>query len=193
MLNYKDIFPNNKKWIAEKKKINPEVFEELSKNQDPSFLLITCCDSRVAPLQMMGAEPGEVFIHRNIANIVNHDDPNCMAAIEYAIQYLNVKHVVVCGHYYCGGVIAAGDSTELDIIEPWIKPIRVMIEANKSTLVAIKDPDEQHRTLVRKHVLEQCKHVISSPPYQKAMKKKIAPQVHGWVLDLKSGEVVELT
>lgn len=192
MLSYKDIFENNKQWLAKKKKTNPVIFNELSETHDPDFLLITCCDSRVAPLQMIGANPGEVFIHRNIANIVNLNDPNCMAAIEYAVHYLGVKHIIVCGHYFCGGIIAANQKEKLDIIEPWIKPIRDVIETNQSSLLAIKDDTARHKALVEKHVLAQCANVISSPSYLKAIKNKISMEVHAWVLDLSSGEVIDL-
>lgn len=192
MLNYKDIFENNKKWVEKKTKSNPLIFNELSQNHDPDFLLITCCDSRVAPLQMIGAEPGDVFIHRNIGNIVNHKDPNCMSAIEFAVQSLGVKHIIVCGHYFCGAIIAANQKEKLDVIDPWIKPIRDVIDLNKSSLLAIQDDTARHKALVEKHVLMQCKNVVSSPSYQKAIKKKLSLVVHAWVLDLSSGKVIDL-
>lgn len=192
MLRYKDIFSNNQKWVAEKEKQDQNVFLKLSQDHNPDFLLITCCDSRVAPLQMMGAEPGEVFIHRNIGNIVNHNDPNCMSAIEYAIHYLGVKHVIVCGHYNCGAVIAADQKEKLPIIDSWIMPIRGVIKHNELFLRTKKNTQERHKAIVKMHVFRQCENVISSPSFQKALKSNIPIKIHGWVIDLESGKLVDV-
>lgn len=131
-MKIEDVFKNNQKWIAEKLAINPKYFEELSKGQAPEFLYIGCSDSRVTAEDIMGVQPGEVFVHRNIANLVNNIDLNVMSVVNYSVRHLKVNHVVVCGHYNCGGVKAAMQSVDLGILNPWLRNIRDVYRLHKN-------------------------------------------------------------
>jgi len=133
------VFENNKKWISEKLDVNPDYFSDLSKGQSPDILYIGCSDSRVTAEDLMGVSPGEVFVHRNIANMVISIDLNVMSVLNYAVNYLHVNHVVVCGHYFCGGVKAAMQSEDLGVLNPWLRNIRDVYRIHKSELNAIED------------------------------------------------------
>lgn len=190
-MNIKQIFANNKAWIAEKLKVNPEYFENLTLGQSPEILYIGCSDSRVSAEELMGAKPGEVFVHRNIANMVSNTDLSAMSVINYSISYLKVKHVVVCGHYYCGGVKAAMQSEDMGILNPWLRNIRDVYRIHRKELNAIDDDDLRYKRLVELNVQEQCVNIIKTADVQKAYKERMLT-VHGWIFDIQTGELIDL-
>lgn len=190
-MDIKNIFENNKKWITEKLKIDDNYFKNLSEGQNPDILYIGCSDSRVTAEELMGVQPGEVFVHRNIANMVPNTDLSSMSVINYAVTVLEVKHIVVCGHYYCGGVKAAMQSTDAGILNPWLRNIRDVYRLHIDELDAIKNTEEQYKRLVELNVQEQCINVIKTAEVQRAFKdRKI--DVHGWVFDIHSGKLIDL-
>ena len=192
MLSYDKIFENNKRWLEEKKRTDAEFFEKLSNGQTPKYLFIGCSDSRVTAEDLMGAEPGDVFVHRNIANLVPNNDSNSASVIEYAVNYLHVENIVVCGHYLCGGVKAAMESRDLGVLNPWLRNIRDVYRLHKTELNAIKDEKEKYNRLVELNVQEQCVNIIKMAVIQKSYLKDRIPQVHGWVFDVSSGRLIDL-
>jgi len=192
MPKYKQIFENNKKWVAEKKATNEMFFENLAKGQNPEYLYIGCSDSRVAAEELMGMQPGEVFVHRNIANLVSPDDLNARSVISFALENLKVKHIVVCGHYYCGGIEAAMKDKNMGIMNQWLKNIRDVYQSHKDELIAIENEDKKLNRLAELNVIEQCINVLRTKEVQKAYLETGFPIVHGWVFDMKSGELVDL-
>jgi len=192
MDSYKKIFENNKKWIAEKKATNEEFFENLSRGQNPEYLYIGCSDSRVTAEEMMGAEPGDVFVHRNIANVISNSDLNVMSVINFSVEHLKVKHIVVCGHYLCGGVKAAMQSKDLGILNLWLRNIRDVYRLHKKELNEIVDENLRYNRLVELNVEEQCLNVLKTATVQKSYIENKYPIVHGWVFDVKSGELIDL-
>jgi carbonic anhydrase len=191
MKNIDLIFENNKKWIAEKLAIDANYFENLSTGQHPEFLYIGCSDSRVTAEDLMGVQPGEVFIHRNIANLVNNVDLNVMSVINYAVRHLKVKHVVVCGHYNCGGVKAAMQPVDMGILNPWLRNIRDVYRTHKDELNAIENENERYNRLVELNVQEQCINLIKTAAIQEAYKER-GLTVHGWVFDIHTGKLIDL-
>jgi carbonic anhydrase len=185
------VFENNKKWIADKLSEKEDFFEELGKGQSPELLYIGCSDSRVTAEDLMGLGPGEVFVHRNIANMVISIDLNAMSVINYAVEHLRVKQVVVCGHYSCGGVKAAMQSADLGILNPWLRNIRDVYRTHKSELDAIENEDKKYDRLVELNVQEQCVNLIKTAVVQKAYRDRNL-KVHGWVFDVKTGKLIDL-
>lgn len=192
MTLYEQVFENNKKWIAGHEADNDDFFEHLSKGQTPEFLYIGCSDSRVTAEEMTGILPGQMFVHRNIANLVPNNDSSSASVIEYAINHLQVKHVVVCGHYFCGGVKAAMQAQDLGILNPWLRNIRDVYRLHKDELNAITDENKRYNRLVELNVEEQCFNVIKQAVYQKHYIKDGFPTVHGWVFDVASGKLIDL-
>lgn len=191
MSTIKQVFENNKKWIENKLAINENYFEELSIGQSPEFLYIGCSDSRVSAEEMMGVKPGEVFVHRNIANLVNNVDMNVMTVVNYAVKTLGVKHIVVCGHYNCGGIKAAMERQDLGILNPWLRNIRDVYRLHKDELNKIKDEKERYNRLVELNVQEQCINLIKTSAVQKAHFER-GLTLHGWVFDMHSGKLIDL-
>lgn len=189
---YENVFENNQKWIREHKATDKEFFEKLSKGQQPEFLYIGCSDSRVTIEELTGAGPGDIFVHRNIANVVSNTDLNAMSVIEYAVAHLEVDHVVVCGHYFCGGVKAAMQSADLGILNPWLRNIRDVYRTHQDELDAISDEDQRYKRLVELNVEEQALNVIKTAVVQQAYLKRGGPKVHGWVFDIQTGELIDL-
>lgn len=185
------IFENNRSWVNSKLTLDENYFENLSKGQSPEILYIGCSDSRVTAEELMGAKPGEAFVHRNIANMVSNLDLSSMSVINYAVVYLNVKHIVVCGHYYCGGVKAAMDSADLGILNPWLRNIRDVYRIHKKELSAIESEDEKYKRLVELNVQEQCINVLKTAEVQHAY-RTTGITVHGWVFDINSGKLIDL-
>lgn len=185
------IFENNKTWIAEKLSIDENYFENLSKGQSPEFLYIGCSDSRVTAEDLMGMQPGEVFIHRNIANLVNNVDLNVMSVLNYAVRHLKVKHIVVCGHYNCGGVKAAMQPKDMGILNPWLRNIRDVYRTHKVELNGIENEDARYNRLVELNVQEQCVNLIKTAAVQEAYKER-GISVHGWVFDIHTGKLIDL-
>jgi carbonic anhydrase len=190
-MKIEQIFKNNKEWIAEKLKADKDFFRNLRLGQNPDILYIGCSDSRVTAEEMMGAKPGEVFVHRNIANMVSNNDLSAMSVITYAINHLKVNHIIVCGHYYCGGVKAAMQSADYGILNPWLRSIRDVYRLHKKELDGIQDEDLKYKRLIELNVQEQCVNVIKTADYQKAYRDRHLT-VHGWVLDMESGELIDL-
>lgn len=190
-MNTKDILKNNEKWVAKKLHKDPEYFKNLAKDQKPEVLYIGCSDSRVTAEELMGATSGEVFVHRNISNVISNLDFSAMAVINYAVKHLEVKHIIVCGHYGCGGVLAAMESKDLGILNPWLRNIRDVYRMHKDELNAITNIDMRYRRLVELNVIEQCINVIKTADVQLA-NKEYGLTVHGWVFDMGTGKLVDL-
>ena len=189
---YKKIFENNKKWVAEKKNANSKFFEHLAKGQTPEILYIGCSDSRVTAEEMTGIAPGQMFVHRNVANLVPNNDNSSAAVVEYAVAHLHVKHIVVCGHYDCGGIKAAMKAEDLGVLNPWLRNVRDVYRLHKNTLVGIANQEERSKKLVELNVEEQCINVIKMAVLQKHYLEKGFPTVHGWVFDMHSGHLIDL-
>lgn len=185
------IFQNNEKWVAEKLAVNANYFDDLSKGQQPEFLYIGCSDSRVTAEDLMGVQPGDVFVHRNVANLVNNVDLNVMSVVNYAIRHLKVNHVVVCGHYNCGGVKAAMQPVDMGILNPWLRNIRDVYRLHKDELNAIEDTDARYNRLVELNVEEQCVNLIKTAAVQEAFRDR-GLIVHGWVFDIRTGKLIDL-
>lgn len=190
-MELKKIFENNQEWVQNKLDVDANYFENLSKGQSPEVLYIGCSDSRVTAEELMGASPGDVFVHRNIANMVPNTDLNAMSVIDYAVTHLKVKHVVVCGHYYCGGVKAAMESQDLGVLNPWLRNIRDVYRIHKAELNAIEDEEMRYKRLIELNVQEQCMNVIKTAQVQKASLEREF-SVHGWVFDIHSGKLIDL-
>jgi carbonic anhydrase len=185
------IFKNNQQWISEKLKTDKDYFKNLVTGQNPEVLYIGCSDSRVTAEELMGARPGEVFVHRNIANMVANSDLSAMSVINYAVSHLEVKHIVVCGHYYCSGVKAAMQSADLGILNPWLRNIRDVYRLHRNELDGIKDEEQRYMRLVELNVQEQCVNVLKTSDVQKAYKERNLT-VHGWVFDIRTGKLTDL-
>jgi len=190
-MHIEQVFANNEKWIQEKLSANKDYFNELAKGQAPEFLYIGCSDSRVTAEDIMGVQPGEVFVHCNIANLVNSVDLNVMSVLNYAVRHLKVNHIVVCGHYYCGGVKAAMQPSDLGILNPWLRNIRDVYRLHKEELNAINTEDERYNRLIELNVQEQCINLIKTAAVQQAHKER-GLLVHGWVFDIRSGRLIDL-
>ena len=185
------VFENNENWIANKLDLNPDYFSDLCKGQNPDILYIGCSDSRVSAEELMGLNPGEVFVHRNIANMVVNIDLNVMSVINYAVNHLKVNHVVICGHYFCGGVKAAMQAQDLGILNPWLRNIRDVYRTHATELNAITCDTNKYNRLVELNVEEQCINLIKTADVQKAYKSR-GLKVHGWVFDIKTGKLIDL-
>jgi carbonic anhydrase len=169
-----------------------DFFEKLASDHTPEYLYIGCSDSRVPANDIMGLDPGEVFVHRNIANVVANNDLNVMAVIEYAVAHLGVQHIVVCGHYNCGGVKAAMQPKDMGLLNPWLRNIRDVYRLHQAELDGIKNEHDRYNKLVELNVQEQAINVIKTAVVQKSYLEKKFPLVHGWVFDLETGELIDL-
>lgn len=192
MVSYEQIFENNRQWIAAKTATEKDFFEKLAQDQTPEYLYIGCSDSRVTAEELMGAQPGEVFVHRNIGNLVNSVDLNVMSVINYAVRHLGVKRIIVCGHYGCGGVKAAMQPMDLGILNPWLRNIRDVYRLHKEELGAIQDEAVRYDRLVELNVQEQCVNVIKTAAVQQHYMEEGFPLVHGWVFNMRTGKLIDL-
>lgn len=192
MTTYEEIFEKNREWVARMKASDQQFFDKLSEGQNPDFLYIGCSDSRVTAEDLMGLQAGEVFVHRNIANVISNTDLNVMSVINYAVAHLQVKHIVVCGHYQCGGVKAAMEPEDMGIINPWLRNIRDVYRLHSKELNSISDQEKRYMRLVELNVEEQCLNVIKTAVVQKSYLKQGFPVVHGWVFSVKTGELIDL-
>ena len=190
-MNLTKVFENNEQWIKDRLAVNPNFFTNLGKGQNPELLFIGCSDSRVSAEELMGLGPGDVFVHRNIANMVISIDLNVMSVVNYAVENLKVSHVVVCGHYECGGVKAAMQSADLGILNPWLRNIRDVYRIHKNELNAITEEDKKYDRLVELNVKEQCVNLIKTAAVQKAYRDR-GLKVHGWVFDVHTGKLIDL-
>lgn len=191
-MDFNTIFQNNERWIAEKLASNSDYFKNLAKGQKPEFLYIGCSDSRVTAEDLMGLQPGEVFIHRNVANQVIPTDNNINAVIQYAVEHLKVKHIIVCGHYECGGVNAALHPSDLGQLNSWLQTLRDVRRLHQQELEAITDEQKRFDRLVELNVFEQCMNIIKIDHVQKAWYKTGFPKIHGWVFDVRTGKLIDL-
>ncbi|MCB0699588.1 MAG: carbonic anhydrase [Chitinophagales bacterium] len=190
--SYEQVFENNKQWVERMKGSDADFFDKLAEGQQPEYLYIGCSDSRAPANQIMGLEPGEVFVHRNVANMVVNTDLNVMSVINYAVVHLKVKHIIVCGHYNCGGVKAAMTSQDLGILNPWLRNIRDVYRMYRKELDGIADEHDRYNRLVELNVIEQCTNVIKTAEVQQQYAANNFPVVHGWVFDLKTGLLKDL-
>lgn len=191
-MTFETVFKNNEKWVEEKLSLDPQYFEKLSKGQHPEFLYIGCSDSRVTAEDLMGVNPGEVFIHRNIANQVVPTDNNINAVIQYAVEHLKVKHIIICGHYECGGVKAALHPSDMGQLNSWLQTLRDVRRLHKAELESIKDEQQLFDRLVELNVQEQCMNVIKIDHVQRSWYKTGFPQIHGWVFNVRNGKLNDL-
>ena len=191
-MDFNKIFQNNEKWVAEKLALNPDYFNKLEKGQSPKLLYIGCSDSRVTAEELMGAKPGEVFIHRNVANLVVSTDNNLNAVVQYAVEHLKVKHIIVCGHYECGGVYAAMNPSDMGQLNSWLQVLRDVYRLHKTELDSIKDEKSRYDRLVELNVREQCINIIKIDHVQRAWYKTGLPTLHGWVFDVRTGKLIDL-
>ena len=189
---YKKILDNNKKWVENKLAISPNYFKNLADGQNPPLLWIGCSDSRVPANEIIGAEPGEVFVHRNIANMVVHSDMNMLSVLDYAVNALKVKHVIVCGHYGCGGVKAAMGNSSIGIIDNWIRHIKDVYRFHQKELDAIENEKERFNKFVEINVKEQVLDLAKTSIVQNAWNSGQELTLHGWVYGLNDGYVTDL-
>ncbi|MCZ8230358.1 carbonate dehydratase [Flavobacterium sp.] len=189
---YKKILDNNKEWVEQSLAKDPNYFQDLAKGQTPPLLWIGCSDSRVPANEIIGAKPGEVFVHRNIANMVVHTDMNMLSVLDYAVNVLKVKHVLVCGHYGCGGVKAAMSNSSIGIIDNWIRHIKNVYRLHNEYLDSIQDENKRFNTFVELNVKEQVFDLAKTSIVQSAWKNGQSLSLHGWVYGLNSGFVTDL-
>ncbi len=182
----------NKAWVQEKISINPDYFKEMAKDQTPEFLWIGCSDSRVPPNELTGTSPGELFVHRNVANLVIHTDLNLMSVVEYAVEQLKVKHIIICGHYGCGGIKAAMGNQSIGMINKWIRNIKDTYHVHGRELELIPSERDRFNRLVELNTIKQAKNLTHTSIIQKAWHRKQPLYIHGWVYALESGLVKEL-
>ena len=188
----KNLLENNKNWVASKLAIDPSYFEKLSNSQNPEYLWIGCSDSRVPANQITGTLPGDIFVHRNIANMVVHSDMNMLSVLSYAVEVLKVKHIIVCGHYGCGGVLAAMLNKQFGLIDNWLRHIKDVYRYHHKELDAIADETQRARRFVEVNVMEQVHDLCKTSIVQNAWKKKQPLHVHGWVYDIHDGIIKDL-
>jgi carbonic anhydrase len=189
---YKKLLENNKKWVESQLAIDSEYFKDLSKGQNPPLLWIGCSDSRVPANEIIGAKPGEVFVHRNIANMVIHSDMNMLSVLDYAVNVLKVKHVIVCGHYGCGGIKAAMGNDSIGIIDNWIRHIKDVYRLHNTYLDSIVDENERFNAFVELNVKEQVFDLAKTSIVQAAWRNGQDVTLHGWAYGLNSGFVTDL-
>lgn len=189
---YLKILENNRAWVAEKTKNDPDFFSRLASGQNPPLLWIGCADSRVPANEITGTLPGEVFVHRNIANMVIHSDMNMLSVLDYAVNVLKVRHVIVCGHYGCGGVKAAMGNTHIGLIDNWIRHIKDVYRLHQAELDAIKDENKRFERFVEVNVIEQVWDLAKTSIVQNAWKNRQNLWIHGWVYDIHDGLVKDL-
>lgn len=192
MSSLQHLFDNNSEWAANIKKKHPNFFSELSKQQSPDYLWIGCSDSRVPANQLLDLPPGEVFVHCNIANVVVHTDLNCLSVIQYAVDILNVKHIIVCGHYGCGGISAAMEDKELGLIDNWLRHIKDVRRFNEDKLKDLNQHDKLD-VLCELNVIEQVNNISNTSIVKRAWKNAADLSIHGWVYSIKNGLLKDLT
>ncbi|MHA6247534.1 carbonic anhydrase [Pontibacter sp. CAU 1760] len=187
-----EIFENNKKWAENKKSENKEFFADLAKGQSPKYLYIGCSDSRVPVEQVTGMGPGEIFVHRNIANVVVHSDLNLLSVLQYAVEVLKVKDIIVCGHYGCGGVAAAASNKQFGLIDNWLRNIKDVIRLHDDEVHNIENEEQRLRRLVELNVIEQVYNLSKTSIIQNAMQTDNPPKLHGLVYDIAEGLLHDL-
>lgn len=189
--SYERLIQNNARWVEEKLRLDPDYFKRLSLKQTPEFLWVGCSDSRVPANEITGTDPGEIFVHRNIANMVVHTDFNFLSVLQYAVEVLHVKHIIACGHYGCGGVMAAMGHNNSGLVNKWLRNIKEVYEKHHVELEAIAEETARVNRLVELNVIEQVHNLAKTTIVQKAWKDR-SLQIHGWVYGLDSGRIRDL-
>ena len=190
--SYKQLLENNKQWVASQLAQDPVYFDKLAHSQNPEYLWIGCSDSRVPANQITGTSPGDIFVHRNIANMVIHSDMNMLSVLSYAVEVLKVKHIIVCGHYGCGGVLAAMENKQFGLIDNWLRHIKDVYRLHFKELDAIENNKDRSDRLVELNVIEQVQDLGKTSIVQNAWKREQPLHIHGWVYDVKDGIIKDL-
>ncbi len=188
----KNLFENNKKWAEKVRKSDPEFFLNLSRQQKPEYLWVGCSDSRVPANEIIGMLPGEVFVHRNIANLVIHTDLNCLSVIQYSVEVLKVKHIIVCGHYGCGGVQAAMDNRSHGLIDNWIRNIKDLYRFHQTQIDSLQNEKEKINLMCELNVVEQVANISHTAIVQNAWSSGQELSVHGWIYSIEDGILKDL-
>lgn len=192
MDSYKRLLLANKAWVKERTTVEEKYFENMAKDQRPEYLWIGCSDSRVPAEEITGSDPGELFVHRNIANLVVHTDFNLLSVLQFAVEVLEVKHIIVCGHYGCGGVKNAMSNKHLGLINKWLRHIKDVYRIHETELLNITDEKQRFKRLVECNVLEQVNNLAQTSIVQNAWHLHKRPFIHGWVYDLETGFLKDL-
>ena len=192
MPNFKQLFINNKNWADRIEKEQPGFFRQLSEQQAPEYLWIGCSDSRVPANEIVGLLPGELFVHRNVANLVLHSDINCLSVLQYAIDILKIKHIIVCGHYGCGGINAAMNKQRIGFVDNWLRNVKDVYALHRDELEQINEESERLNRLIELNVIEQVRNLCHTSFVQEAWERGQALTVHGWVYSLRNGRVKDL-
>lgn len=192
MKEYKKLLLNNKVWASERLGVDELYFDNLAKEQNPLFLWIGCSDSRVPAEEITNADPGEIFVHRNVANMVIHTDMNLLSVLQYGVEVLKIKHIIVCGHYNCGGVKAAMTNKDFGLINKWLRYIKEVYEKHYDELQNIENEQLRFNTLVELNVRAQIQNLAKTSIVQKAWKTNQLPHLHGWVFDIHKGKIKEI-
>jgi carbonic anhydrase len=189
---YNSLLEGNREWVKKRLQQDPEFFDKLSRGQSPQFLWIGCSDSRVPANEITNTQPGDIFVHRNIANMVVHSDMNLLSVLDYAVNILKVKHVIVCGHYGCGGVKAAMQNEQYGLVDNWLRFIKDVYRTHSDELNSIKDEEKRFDRFVELNVIEQVLDLTKTTIIQNAWQERNEPKVHGWVYSLKTGLIKDL-
>ena len=194
MIHYtiEELLKNNRSWAAEKLASEPEYFNELSAGQKPPYLYVGCSDSRMPLTRFTQTEPGEIFVHRNIANQVSLTDINFLSVLDYALAHLKVQHIIVCGHYGCGGIEAALEGNTTGLVDNWVNPIRELYLQKQVEIDSLSTREERVNHLAELNVIVQVKNLYQTSILRKCMREGNAPQIHGWVIDLKTGLIKDM-
>ncbi|HYK05090.1 MAG TPA: carbonate dehydratase [Thermoanaerobaculia bacterium] len=188
-----DLFENNRAWAAEMTRQDPEFFSRLTHQQQPQYLWIGCSDSRVPANQIVGLLPGEMFVHRNVANVVVHTDLNCLSAVQFAVDVLKVKHIIICGHYGCGGVLAALRNDKHGLVDNWLRHVQDVRRNHRAQIDALPDENDRHRRLCDLNVVAQVVNVSQTTVVRDAWERGQELSVHGWVYDIRDGLLRDLS
>ena len=192
MDSIEQLLANNQQWAKEKVSENPDFFAQLAQGQTPKYLWIGCADSRVPPNQVLGLDPGEIFVHRNIANVVVHTDVNCLSVMQYAVEALKVEHIIVCGHYKCGGVQAALENPTLGLIDNWLRHIQTVANQHRTEIDAIDDPALRVQRMCELNAIHQARNVCQTTIVQQCWQRGQSLSIHPWVYDLSDGIIHKL-
>jgi len=187
-----DLFANNRAWAEEVRRGDPHFFEKLSRQQAPRYLWIGCSDSRVPANQIVGLAPGELFVHRNVANVASPTDLNCLSVLQFAVDVLGVQDIIVCGHYGCGGVRAVAEELRLGLVDHWIRHVHDVARTHRAMLAGISDPGNRYDRLCELNVIEQVRNVVQSTVVQDAWGRGAALSVHGWIYGIENGLLQDL-
>ena len=186
------LFENNRAWAKQMLQQDARFFSRLARQQKPKYLWIGCSDSRVPANQIVGLLPGEMFVHRNVANVVVHADLNCLSAIQFAVDVLRVRHIIVAGHYGCGGVLAALRDDKLGLIDNWLRHVQDVRSKHEEEIAALRTESDQHKRLCELNVIEQAANVVKTTVVQDALKRRQKIEVHAWVYDIRDGLLRDL-